>query len=232
MSVKLIRGYTLAPAVRPREFDQWLYNIHTPELTKNPYLERIVYSTVREVIRCDRTFYGIAELHYQDIAAYQRAQAWGEVHPMPPSLDLASRTVSRFCVLCDIVEVEYPRESNTRRKGHQAVKAILGYTLEKGWTPEAYDDWLYAIHTPDLMRNPYLRRISYNTVIQTMSGPKNYYRISELVYEDMESFRLFQQWRQEHPVPVERGPEGKTAFDFYVLCQVVEVGYQRPIPEA
>ena len=227
---KVIQGYTLAPGLTPEEHDRWLYDIRTPDLMQNPYLDSIVYNTVLEVLRCDRSFYQIVEHHYQEIAAYRRAQAWQEAHPIPPERDSAGRAVCQFRVLCDVVEVEYRRESNTRQRGYPTAKAVLGYTLEKGWTPETYDTWLYDIHTPDLMRNPYLRKISYNTVLETMLGTINYYRISELVYEDMDSFQLFQAWRKEHPVSLERGPVGKTAFEFHVLCDVVEVEYRRRVP--
>jgi hypothetical protein len=30
-------------------------------------------------------------------------------------------------------------------------------------------------------------------------------------------------WREENPVPEDRGPQGKTDFKFYVVCETEEV---------
>ena len=50
------------------------------------------------------------------------------------------------------------------------IKALVGYTLVEGVTPEEYDRWLWDIHTPDLLANPHLDRIVYNTILKPIKN--------------------------------------------------------------
>ena len=112
------------------------------------------------------------------------------------------------------------------------IKALVGYTLVEGVTPEAYDRWLWEIHTPDLLANPHLERIVYNTVIRpvetasggTMQVPESLtlYRIAELHFRDMAAYDAYRAWFDAHPLPRERGPAGRTDFKFYLLAEVAE----------
>lgn len=112
------------------------------------------------------------------------------------------------------------------------IKALIGYTIVEGVTPEEYDRWLREVHTPDLLANPFLDRIVYNTVIrpvETASGdtalvPPSLplYRIAELHFRDMAAYEAYRAWFNDHPLPKERGPAGRTDFRFYVLADVVE----------
>ncbi len=106
------------------------------------------------------------------------------------------------------------------------VKAILGYDIEPGLSVEDYDKWLREVHIPDLARIPGLRRIVFNTVKGVVRGDTTFYRIAELHYDDMESFERAAQWRRENPVSAERGPDGRTAFRFYVVCESETVEFQ------
>ncbi len=99
------------------------------------------------------------------------------------------------------------------------VKAILGYDIEPGMSVEAYEEWLRQIHVEDLRRIPGLRRVVFNTVRGIVRGETTFYRIAELHYDSMEDFEKAAQWRRENPAPAERGPEGKTRFRFYVVCE-------------
>ncbi len=103
------------------------------------------------------------------------------------------------------------------------VKAILGYDIEPGMSVEAYEKWLREVHIPDLAKVPGLKRIVLNTVKGVVRGETTFYRIAELHYDDMESFERAMEWRREHPVSKERGPEGKTDFKFYVVCETEEI---------
>lgn len=103
------------------------------------------------------------------------------------------------------------------------MKVILGYQIEPGLTAKEYDRWLYDIHVPDLLRNPYLRTIVFNTVVRTLRGDQDYYRIAELHYDDMAAYEQARVWSEANPVPVERGPQGRTHFLFTCLCDVVEI---------
>jgi hypothetical protein len=102
-------------------------------------------------------------------------------------------------------------------------KVILGYRVMPELTAEEYDRWLYDIHVPDLLLNPYLRKIVFNTVAATTRGDLDLYRISELHYDDMAGYEKARAWSEANPVPEERGPTGRSDFVFTVACDVVEI---------
>lgn len=120
------------------------------------------------------------------------------------------------------------------------IKALVGYTLVEGVTPEEYDRWLWDIHTPDLLANPHLDRIVYNTVLRpvesasggTMQIPPSLplYRVAELHFRDMAAYDAYRAWFTEHPLPRERGPAGRSDFKFYLLAEVVEATRASPRP--
>jgi hypothetical protein len=111
------------------------------------------------------------------------------------------------------------------------VKAILGYEIIEGMTPEEYDEWIWEVHVPDLLANPHIDRIVFDTVVrpitQTSAGtpitddPVALYRIAELHFADHDAYDAWLRWFEEHPVPVERSPFGRTDFKFYVLTDSV-----------
>jgi len=112
------------------------------------------------------------------------------------------------------------------------IKALVGYTLVEGVTPLEYDDWLWNVHTPDLLANPHIEKIVYNTVLRpvesassnTMELPKSMplYRVAEMHFRDMAAYEAYRAWFDTHPIPTERGPAGRTDFKFYVLAEVTE----------
>lgn len=112
------------------------------------------------------------------------------------------------------------------------IKALVGYTLVDGVTPAEYDEWLWKVHTPDLLANPHLDRIVYNTVLRpvesasggTMRIPPSLplYRIAEMHFRDLAAFEAYGEWFSRHPIPAERGPAGRTDFKFYLLAEVAE----------
>jgi hypothetical protein len=114
------------------------------------------------------------------------------------------------------------------------IKAVVGYALVAGVDPVEYDRWLYEIHTPDLLANPHIEKIVYNTVLRpvetasgdTMKLPPSLplYRIAELHFRDMAEYEAYRAWFKDHPIPAERGPAGRTDFKFYLLTDVREVG--------
>ena len=118
------------------------------------------------------------------------------------------------------------------RGGEPVIKALVGYTLVAGMTPAEYDTWLWNVHTPDLLANPHLDKIIYNTVLRpiesdsggTMQLPQSIvlYRIAELHFKDMQAYDAYRAWFIEHPIPSERGPAGRTDFKFYLLTDVAE----------
>jgi hypothetical protein len=112
------------------------------------------------------------------------------------------------------------------------VKAILGYDIIEGVSVEDYERWIWDVHVPDLLANPYLDKLVFNTVIQpivsTSSGsataedPETFYRIAELHFADHDAYEKYLEWFRENPIPPERGPAGRTNFRFYVLTDSVE----------
>jgi hypothetical protein len=112
------------------------------------------------------------------------------------------------------------------------IKALVGYTLVDGVTPESYDKWLWDVHTPDLMANPHIDKIVYNTVLRpvesasgdTMKLPASIplYRVAEMHFRDMAAYEAYRAWFADHPIPAERGPAGRTNFKFYLLTDVAE----------
>ena len=111
------------------------------------------------------------------------------------------------------------------------VKAILGYEIVEGMTVEEYDEWLWEVHAPDLLANPYIDRVVFDTVVrpinQTSAGtpitddPISLFRIAELHFADHEAYEGWLRWFEENPVPIERSPFGRTDFRFYVLTDSV-----------
>jgi hypothetical protein len=113
-----------------------------------------------------------------------------------------------------------------------SVKAILGYDIIDGISVDDYERWIWEIHAPDLLANPFVDKLVFNTVIRpitaTSSGsataedPETFYRIAELHFADHQAYEQYVEWFKVHPIPPERGPAGRTEFRFYVLTDSVE----------
>ncbi len=113
------------------------------------------------------------------------------------------------------------------------VKTILGYDIVPGVSPEEYETWLFEVHAPDLLANPYLDRIVFNKVLRPVSQAsggtatvpegQTFYRIAEMHYADEEAYQHYLDWFNEHPLPAERGPAGRTDFKFYLVTESTEV---------
>ena len=116
--------------------------------------------------------------------------------------------------------------------GTTAVKAILGYDIIAGMSVEDYEMWLWDIHYPDLLANPYLDRVVLNTVVRPVTATsagtpvagdtKPFERIAELHFADHAAYENYLRYFEEHPIPVERSPQGRSTFHFYVLCDARE----------
>jgi len=116
--------------------------------------------------------------------------------------------------------------------GTTAVKAILGYDIIAGIKVEDYESWLWDIHYPDLLANPYLDRVVLNTVVRPVTATSagtpvagdttTFERIAELHFADHAAYENYLRWFEENPIPVERSPQGRSNFHFYVLCDARE----------
>lgn len=112
-------------------------------------------------------------------------------------------------------------------------KTILGYVIEDGVTEEEYEKWLFEVHAPDLLANPHLDRIIFNKVedqVTTASGgtakipaDQTFYRIAEMQFENEEAYHAYREWFTDNPIPLDRGPAGRTRFKFYVTATPTEV---------
>ncbi len=118
------------------------------------------------------------------------------------------------------------------------VKAIVGYDIVDGVDVEEYERWIWDIHVPDLLANPHIDRLIFNTVLEsvdttsagtpTVKDKRPMYRIAELHFADMEAYRAYRDWFVEHPIPIERSPQARTAFRFYVLTDSVTATCEQP----
>lgn len=109
------------------------------------------------------------------------------------------------------------------------IKTILGYDIVEGVSPEEYERWLFKVHAPDLIANPHVDRLVFNKVLRpvgrTSGGAAKtgtsqmYYRVAEMHFADESAYQAYLDWFDEHPIPVERGPAGRTAFRFYVVAE-------------
>jgi len=118
------------------------------------------------------------------------------------------------------------------------VKAILGYDIVDGVGVDEYESWLADVHFPDLLANPHLDRIEMNNVIRPITStsaggatspePTTFYRIVELHFADHAAYDSYLAWFEEHPIPVERSPAGRTAFGFYVLTNTAVADREYP----
>jgi hypothetical protein len=117
------------------------------------------------------------------------------------------------------------------------IKTILGYDIAEGVSAEEYEKWLFEVHAPDLLANPHIDRIVFNKVLRpvtTTSGgaakvgtEQTFYRIAEMHFASEEAYASYLKWWDDHPIPPERGPAGRTAFRFYVVAEPTVV--ERPV---
>ncbi len=115
MSIKTILGYEIADGVSQEEYEDWLFNVHAPDLLANPHLDRIVFNKVLRPVRQASggsasipdgySFYRIAELHYANEEAYARYLTWFEENPIPAERGPAGRTEFKFYLVTDSTEV-------------------------------------------------------------------------------------------------------------------------------
>lgn len=111
------------------------------------------------------------------------------------------------------------------------IKTILGYQIEPGVSEEEYEDWLFNVHAPDILANPFVDKLVFNKVLRPVpfaSGGTpvhqalSLYRIAEMHFADEQAYANYLQWFEDHPVPAERSPAGRTAFKFYVMTSAQE----------
>lgn len=117
------------------------------------------------------------------------------------------------------------------------IKTILGYDIEPGVTEQEYEDWLFNVHAPDILANPYVDRLVFNKVLRPVRSTSghtdvpegmSFYRIAEMHFADEAAYDRYLQWFVEHPVSPERSPAGRTSFKFYLLATTQQVDRESP----
>ena len=104
--VKAILGYDIVPGISEEEYDKWLREIHLPDLSRIPGLRKVVFNTVKGTVMGEKTFYRIAELHYDSMEAFETARQWRERNPVPAERAPTGKTDFKFYVICETEEVE------------------------------------------------------------------------------------------------------------------------------
>lgn len=119
------------------------------------------------------------------------------------------------------------------------IKTVLGYDIEPGVTAEEYEQWLFEVHVPDILANPHIERVVFNLVLRDVTRSSDgstpiegqtFYRVAEMHFADEAAYERYLAWFEDHPIPIERSPKGRTAFRFYVLTSVTEVDRSGPLP--
>jgi hypothetical protein len=99
--VKAILGYDIVPGMTVQEYENWLRDIHIPDLAKIPGLKKVVLNTVKGIVRGETTFYRIAELHYDSMETFERAKKWREENPVSEERSPKGKTDFKFYVVCE-----------------------------------------------------------------------------------------------------------------------------------
>lgn len=112
------------------------------------------------------------------------------------------------------------------------IKTLIGYDIEPGVSVEEYERWLRDVHIPDILANPHVARLVFNTVIRPVTRTSGgaaavqegltFYRVAEMHFDDLAAYEGYLEWFGKHPLPEERGPKGRTAFRFYLLADSFE----------
>ena len=120
------------------------------------------------------------------------------------------------------------------------IKTVLGYDIEPGVSEEEYERWLFEVHVPDILANPHVDRLVFNKVLRpvpsssdgsvSIAGGLSFYRVAEMHFRDEEAYAAYRAWFDEHPIPAERSPKGRTAFRFYLVTDVVEADRSGQMP--
>lgn len=120
------------------------------------------------------------------------------------------------------------------------IKTILGYDIEAGVSAEEYERWLFEVHVPDILANPYVERLVFHKVLRPVPSTSDgsvaitsglsFYRVAEMHFRDEEAYAAYRAWFAEHPIPAERSPKGRTAFRFYLVTDVVEADRSGELP--
>lgn len=116
------------------------------------------------------------------------------------------------------------------------IKTVIAYDIVEGVDEQEYNDWIVDVHAHDLLANPYIDRLLFDTVLRPVTSSSGGassinnqivpYRVAEIHYANEDAYEKSLAWFKENPIPSERGPAGRTKFYFYVLTTVVSIDRQ------
>lgn len=114
--IKTVLAYDIEPGVSEQEYEQWLFQVHVPDILANPHVDRLVFNKVLRPVRTTsdgsvdtaggQSFYRVAEMHFRDEEAYAAYLAWFDGHPIPAERSPKGRTAFRFYLVTDSVEAD------------------------------------------------------------------------------------------------------------------------------
>lgn len=120
------------------------------------------------------------------------------------------------------------------------IKTVLGYDIEPGVSEEEYERWLFQVHVPDILANPHVDRLAFNKVLRPVRSTSDgsvaiaaglsFYRVAEMHFRDEAAYAAYLAWFDDHPIPAERSPKGRTAFRFYLVTDVTEADRSGELP--
>ena len=105
--VKAILGYDIEPGITEEQYDRWLREVHLPDLSRIPGLRKVVLNTVKGIVQGKTAFYRIAELHYDSMEAFEKAQKWREENPVSRERSPEGKTNFKFYVVCETEEFDF-----------------------------------------------------------------------------------------------------------------------------
>ena len=101
---KAILGYDIMPGMSVEAYEKWLREVHIPDLSRVPGLRKVVFNTVKGMVRGETTFYRIAELHYDSMEAFEKAMKWRQQNPVSKDRSPEGKTDFKFYVVCETEE--------------------------------------------------------------------------------------------------------------------------------
>jgi hypothetical protein len=107
--VKAIVGYDIMPNMTVKAYEKWLTEVHLPDLKRIPGLKKVVFNTVRGIVRGETTFYRISELHYENMEAFEKAVQWRKENPVSKERSPEGKSDFRFYVVCETEEFDFEK---------------------------------------------------------------------------------------------------------------------------
>ena len=107
--VKGLLGYDIMPGMSVEEYERWLRDIHIPDLSKVPGSKKVVFNTVKGIVRGDTKFYRISEFHYDNIESFEEAMKWREENPVSEERSPHGKTDFKFYVVCETEEFDFEK---------------------------------------------------------------------------------------------------------------------------